>query len=235
MVFLRAEWRRLIMANYEVPTSLVEPHVPYGTELDTWNGRCYVSLVGFLFRNTRVLGVAVPFHTTFEEVNLRFYVRRRTPDGWRRGVVFIRELVPRHAISLVANTLYRENYRTVPMDHVWSDTPERLVVSYSWELEWRHRLGVLAENRPVDIAEGSQEEFITEHYWGYARWNDRTTNEYEVVHPRWQVYPILEQTVDVDCGIVYGEKWKGLTDAEPTSVFLAEGSEIEVRSGERIG
>ncbi len=232
--FLTAAWRNLIMANYEVAPSLLQPYVPPGTELDIWNGRCYVSLVGFLFTDTRVRGVAIPFHTTFEEVNLRFYVRYRSSGGWRRGVVFVREIVPRRMIALVANTLYRENYRALPMSHRWHETSEQLEVSYSWQLDGEHTLGVTAERERIPIAAGSEEEFITEHYWGYARWDEKTTNEYEVVHPRWNVHPIIDHTLSIDCGRVYGAEWEGLTESEPTSVFLADGSDVEVRSGERI-
>ncbi len=234
-MFLTAEWRRLIMANYEVSPALLERHVPYGTELDEWNGRCYVSLVGFLFRNTRVRGIPIPWHRTFEEVNLRFYVRYRHEGEWRRGVVFIREIVPRTAIATVANLLYRENYRAMPMRHEWVESPERLAVTYQWKLRRWHTLGVVAENRPLPIAAGSEEEFITEHYWGYAVWDERTTNQYQVTHPRWQVYPIIDRTIDIDTGLVYGDEWAGLTGEEPRSVFLAEGSEIAVMEGERIG
>ena len=222
------------MANYEVSPALLERHVPYGTELDIWNGVCYVSLVGFLFRNTRVRGIRVPWHTTFEEVNLRFYVRYRSDDEWRRGVVFIREIVPRRAIAEVANRLYRENYRAMPMRHEWVESPDRLEVTYGWKLGRWHTLGVTAENRPVPILPGSEEEFITEHYWGYAFWDDRTTNQYQVVHPRWEVYPVIDYRVDLDPGLIYGEEWAGLTDREPTSIFLAEGSEVAVLAGERV-
>src|ERR1041385_5639833 len=89
--FLTAEWTNILMLNYAVDPSLLEPLVPAGSALDMFEGKTYVSLVGFEFNRTRVLGFAVPFHQNFEEVNLRFYVRR----GLKRGVVFVRELVPR--------------------------------------------------------------------------------------------------------------------------------------------
>lgn len=233
--FLTADWRRLIMANYDVPPALLTPHLPPETELDFDDGRCYVSLVAFLFRDARVKGLAIPFHTTFEEANLRFYVRRRTSDGWRRGVVFIREIVPRIAVALAANTLYRESYRSLPMRHDWEESPERLRISYGWELETWHTVSVEAENRPTPIAAGSHEEFIAIREWGYTRWDEGTTNEYEVRHPRWETYPVIDRTIEVDFGLVYGEKWSDLTGTPPTSVILAEGSEVSVAEGERIG
>ena len=233
--FLTAEWRKLIMANYAVDPAILAPYVPRGTELDAWEGVCYASLVGFLFEDVRVKGIAVPFHRTFEEVNLRFYVRYRSSEGWRRGVVFVKEIVPLHAITLVANTLYRENYQTLPMRHSWEITDEELAISYEWKLgnDWQ-TLALRAHNNPTPILPGSAEEFITEHYWGYARYNDTTTNQYEVTHPRWDVYPVIDHTINIDCGRVYGEEFSGMTDAEPVSVFLAEGSEISVKSGGRV-
>ena len=128
MSFLKAEWRKLAIANYEIDQSLLSEFLPFGTELDLWNDRCYVSLVGFMFKNTRLLGFKIPYHINFEEVNLRFYVKRFENNEWRRGVVFIKEIVPKRALTLVANTIYYENYETMPMTHSWS---ENEVFSYT--------------------------------------------------------------------------------------------------------
>ena len=116
--FLTAEWRYLAMLNYEVEPERLMPLVPKGTELDTHDGKTFVSMVGFLFLNTRVMGLAIPFHRDFEEINLRFYVRRKAEDGWRRGVVFVKEIVPRTAIALTARWLYNENYVALPTGNV---------------------------------------------------------------------------------------------------------------------
>ncbi len=119
MSFLTAEWRKLAFANYEVSPDMLLPYLPYGTELDLWKDRCYVSLIGFMFQETRLKGIKIPFHVNFEEVNLRFYVKRWSGKEWRRGVVFIKEIVPKPAIAFVANTLYNENYQSLPMKHSW--------------------------------------------------------------------------------------------------------------------
>jgi len=98
MSFLNAEWRKLILANYEFDEDILKKHLPYKTEIDKWNSTSYVSLVGFMFKNTKLLGIPIPFHRNFEEVNLRFYVRYKQNNEWKRGVVFIKELVPKIAI-----------------------------------------------------------------------------------------------------------------------------------------
>jgi uncharacterized protein YqjF (DUF2071 family) len=233
--FLTAEWRKLIMANYVVAEELLQPYLPVGTELDRYEGHCYVSLVGFLFQNTRLRSIPIPFHRTFEEVNLRFYVRHIKSTGeMRRGVVFISELVPRFALSFVANTIYGENYATVPLRHHWEQNGEQRSVSYQWKHRSRwNQLQVKAAADPQPIETISAEEFFTEHYWGYTRRGVRTS-EYQVLHPRWLMYPILGHSIDVDFSSLYGSGFASLSKQEPESILLAEGSEIEVRAGERI-
>lgn len=233
--FLTAEWRKLIMANYVVAQDVLQPYLPVGTELDLYDGRCYVSLVGFLFQNTRLKSVPVPFHRTFEEVNLRFYILHTDSTGERRrGVVFISELVPRFALRLVANTIYGENYGTVRLRHYWQQNGEERSVCYQWRYKRRwNELRVKAALHPQPIETDSAEEFFTEHYWGYTK-RGSWTSEYAVLHPRWMMYPIFQHSIDVDFGALYGSAFAFLSMREPESVLLAEGSEIEVQAGERI-
>ncbi|MEL6811331.1 MAG: DUF2071 domain-containing protein [Bacteroidota bacterium] len=231
MSFLTAEWRKLTLLNYEVDPSILQPYVPAGTTLDLWQGRCYVSVVGFMFVNTKLLGVKIPNHVNFEEVNLRFYVKRQVEGEWRRGVVFIKEIVPKWALSFVANTVYKEHYQTLPMQHSWTREQGKFRAEYRWKLgqEWQ-QIHVQAEDRLIEIDPGSEAEFITEHYWGYAKVSETKTNEYEVTHPKWLQYPVIDYHVDLDFGKNYGTEFAFLNDQKPTSVQLAEGSEITVES-----
>lgn len=232
--FLQAEWRKLAMANYAVDPLLVQQYLPAKTEIDFWNGTCYVSLVGFMFQQTRLKGVRIPFHTDFEEVNLRFYVRFNDNGEWKRGVVFIKEIVPKPALTFVANVVYHEKYETMPMEHEWINSDDSLSVEYRWRKGTWHSLRVVTEKIPAPIKPHSEEEFITEHYWGYTKVNDRTTSEYGVEHPRWDVYPTKAYAIDVDFGRVYGNAFDFLKKETPRSVFLAEGSAIQVKTGRMI-
>jgi uncharacterized protein YqjF (DUF2071 family) len=232
--FLQAEWRKLAMANYAVDPNVLQPYLPKGVELDFWNGTCYASLIGFMFLNTKLKGIKIPFHNNFEEVNLRFYVRYNEQGIWKRGVVFIKEIVPKSALTFVANTLYNEKYETMPMNHSWASTPDSLSVVYRWKKSRWNSFEVTTETQAEPILEGSEEEFITEHYWGYTKINDRITSEYGVEHPRWKVYGVKSYSIDVDFANVYGNDFAFLKNENPTSVFLAEGSEIEVKVGRKI-
>jgi len=227
--FLEAEWRKLLMFNYSIDPSILYPFLPSHTELDFWNDTCHVSLVGFMFLNTRVRGLPIPFHRNFEEVNLRFYVRYKDGGIWKRGVVFLKEIVPKPALSFVANTIYKENYETMPMTHRWKKENNLLEVEYCWKKEKWHSIRALAHDTLTPISNGSEAEFITEHYWGYTR-NSIKTSEYEVAHPKWDTYPVQEYAVNVDFEKIYGKVFGFLTGLAPTSVFLAEGSEISVNS-----
>ncbi|CAL2076176.1 DUF2071 domain-containing protein [Tenacibaculum sp. 190524A02b] len=230
MSFLRAEWRKLIMINYKVKPEVLEKYLPNGTELDSYNGSYYVSVVGFMFLNTKLLGVKVPFHINFEEVNLRFYVKRKEGNEWKRGVVFIKEIVPKPAITFVANTIYKENYQTLPMKHTWDENNERLKISYQWKTNssW-NEIRVETENKKKEMKDNSEIEFIAEHYWGYAKDKDKTT-EYEVKHPSWKYYPVNAYKIVVDFLKTYGEDFTFLESELPSSVFLLEGSEISVEN-----
>ncbi|MEO9801687.1 MAG: DUF2071 domain-containing protein [Reichenbachiella sp.] len=235
MSFLKAEWRKLAIANYQVELEVLKKYVPPNTELDLWNGTCYVSLVGFMFLNTRLLGVPIPFHRNFEEVNLRFYVRHRHGNEWRRGVVFIKEIVPKPALTFVANTIYKEHYQTMKMSHVWLKENEFQTVGYQWwqdEKENSFLVNALLETE--NIEPGSETEFITEHYWGYTKAGNSSSFEYEVTHPRWKSYPVKDYQINVDFESVYGEDFKDLIGQRPISVMLAEGSEITVENKNRI-
>jgi len=232
--FLTAEWRKLAMANYAVDPEVLKPFLPARTELDLWNNTCYVSLVGFMFLNTKLKGIPIPFHTNFEEVNLRFYVKHLHNGEWRRGVVFIKEIVPKPALTFVANTIYKEHYETMPMRHEWKDEPETWKVSYSWRTSQWNSFAVTTEKNAVAIPVGSEEEFITEHYWGYTKTGDNQSSEYGVEHPRWDVYPVIDYQIDVNFREVYGQAFEFLKTLKPVSVFLAEGSPIVVRSGRKV-
>jgi uncharacterized protein len=234
--FLKAEWRKLVMFNFAVDPGKLQSFVPPHTELDTWNDTCYVSLVGFMFLNTKVKGIKFPFHVNFEEVNLRFYVKYIDPQlGPKRGVVFIKEIVPKSMITLIANTLYRENYITLPMKHSWEVNSHELSITYGLkkDKDW-FSFGVRANNTPQELLNHSETEFITEHFWGYAKWDSQRTNEYEVGHPRWLTYPVLSTELNFDFEKIYGNHFSFLNQLQPVSVYLAEGSEIFVNKGKVI-
>lgn len=274
VTFLSAEWRKLIMAQYEVAPEVLQGRLPAGLELDLYQGRCFVSLVGFLFDHVRILGLPVPGHTSFEEINLRYYVRRRMPDGSsRRGVVFLSEIVPKPAITAVARALYGEAYSTAPTRHSWGQLgsdPDRIAPkggrgrarrhfrqlaretptadrnAVGWhatqcevDYEWKHkglwqRLGVRAGNQLASMVPGSLEEFITEHYWGYAPRRGGGTTEYAVHHRRWQVYPVRAYRIACNFASLYGPDFADLSQRQPDHVLLAEGAPVTIQWGGAI-
>lgn len=229
MSFLKAEWNKLAFANYIIDRDVLSKYVPAGTELDLWDGKCFISLVGFMFKNTKLLGVKVPYHINFEEVNLRFYVKRYENGEWKRGVVFIKEIVPKIAITLVANIIYKENYETMPMKHSWTTENDKRTIQYQLKKgeKW-HTINLEASIENQKIMTGSETEFITEHYWGYAKKNEFKTNEYEVKHPKWNIYEVKNYLIDLDFSAIYGKEFEFLNNQKPASVMLAEGSKISI-------
>jgi uncharacterized protein YqjF (DUF2071 family) len=234
--FLTARWEHLVVLTYAVSPDVLRPRVPRGTELDLWRGESLVSLVGFHFRDTRVRGIAVPGHRDFEEVNLRFYVRRVGAGPVRRAVVFIRELVPRSVVAAIARWRYNEPYLAVPMTHAITGDAERgCTIRYTW----RHRgerfaIEAVTQGPPDLVREGSEAEFITEHHWGYTRQRDGGTLEYEVEHPRWRVWAPSAFAFTGPAPTLYGATLGAALGGAPRSVFVADGSPVVVHSGRRV-
>lgn len=228
--FLVAEWKNLAMLSYVVDPELLRRFVPPGTEIDEHENHAYVSLIGFEFNKTHMLGRPVPFHQSFEEVNLRFYVRR----GSRRGVVFIRELVPKVAVAMIAKIAYGERYSSVPMSHCIIDERGAWSAEYAWGSK-SSRCAIMAKTQSDDYlpAEGSLSQFITEHYWGYASRGGRTV-EYQVEHPQWSVREARTAEFSGDGAKYYGEDFGRVLSQKPDSAFLARGSAVTVFKGATI-
>jgi len=234
--FLTAQWRYLALLNFEVGRQLLEPLCPRGTELDERAGRHFVSLVGFLFLDTHVLSLPAFFHQDFEEVNLRFYARREFGGELRRGVVFIRELVPLPLVSAMARLTYNEPYRTVPMQHTILDTNGELQgVEYLFGGPSEQcRMTLHVESPLAALEPGSQEEFFSQREWGYTTQRDGGTIEYRVDHRRWNVWPNARWELDGPLGEFYPEPLADILRAGPSSAFIADGSPISVHLPERI-
>jgi uncharacterized protein YqjF (DUF2071 family) len=230
---LRAQWRNVVMLNYEIAGGVLQPLVPAGTELDDFHGRLFISLIGFQFLKASLLHIPIPLHQHFVEVNLRFYVKRKAPDGWHHGVVFIREMVPRRAVSLGAALLYNEPYRTVPlrehvhMDGAASGAPGH--VRYEWHLhqQWQH-LEATTEGTPTPLEPGSEADFIATRHWGFGTFHGGRGIEYHVTHPRWNIWKVHRHSLRCDVAELYGQRFVAPLSQPPASVFMADGSEVSV-------
>mgnify|MGYP001160977645 FL=1 len=236
-VFLSADWHNLLFANYTVSPSLLGPLVPDGTQLDLWNGSCFISLVAFQFQNTRVLRMPALMNRDFDEINLRFYVKRTLANGdVRRGVVFIKEIVPSRLIAWVARTLYGENYVALNMAHeIQTDHEGPSMVSYSCgEKGPCNRFSATVPTASLVPGLKTLESYITEHYWGYSETGSKGTVEYEVEHPQWPVHQVSEYNIDFDFQSLYDARYAFLSESSPTSVFFCTGSDVTVRWGTRV-
>ncbi|WP_461451785.1 YqjF family protein [Mucilaginibacter sp.] len=234
--FLKARWTNLLMVNYEVDPEILKPYLPAYTVLDLWRGKALVSMVGFLFEETSVLGIKWPFHVNFEEVNLRFYVRHFDGKEWKRGAVFVSEIVPKILITVIANSLYKEHYKALRMRHSITAMPnEQTQFLYEWKLDktW-NKLGGTVNNKTEVIQPGSAEEFIFEHYWGYNSWGKTVTMEYQVEHVSWEISQVIDTVFEADIANLYGKEFEPYLSVKPYSAFFAKGSPISVRMGAKL-
>ena len=235
-VFLSAEWRNLVMLNYEVDRKLLNDYVPPGTVLDSFDGRTYISLVGFQFRRTKLFGsLPIPFYTDFDEVNLRFYVCRKEGNEERRGVVFVAEIVPKWVVAQVARLAYGENYICLPMENHISADGASTTAEYAWQLDgaWL-KLYAYASVAPRPVHNGSLEQFITEHYWGYSTRRKGHSLEYRVSHVPWKVCTSTTAGLEGDATPLYGPELGKVLQRRPDSAFIADGSPVVVFRAKKI-
>jgi uncharacterized protein YqjF (DUF2071 family) len=227
--FLNAHWENLIMANYAIKPELLFPYLPKGVEIDLFEDKCYVSLVGFMFKNTRLFHIPIPFFGTFEEVNLRFYVKRKEGNSIKRGVVFINETVPYKAVAWLANKLYKEHYIAVPTKNEIEISSQFKNVKYEWFIDnkWNH-IAVNAENNCDFMLPGTVEQFIFEHYYGYTKINNQISQEYHLNHPSWKINKVLSYSIDCNFESMYGIDFAFLNHQEPDTILIAEGSDVSV-------
>ncbi len=236
-IFLSAKWEYLAMFNYEVDAAILKPHLPPFTEIDFYNGKAIVSIVGFLFNNTKVMGIKWPGFVNFEEVNLRYYIKYFDGQKWKRGVGFISEIVPQFLVAGMANMLYNEHYSTAKMYHTLKQEKELFEIDYFWKKKSQNwnSIWIKAETTLQDILRDSEEEFIFEHYFGYNKLNNKTTIEYSLEHPRWQVYSVTDYKLNCDIEKIYGASFVPfIQNVKPVSVFLAKGSDVNVMRPRRI-
>lgn len=227
--FMTARWENLIMANYIIDVAKLQAYLPQGIEIDLYKGKAYVSLVGFLFRDSRIFGVPIPLLGTFEEVNLRFYVKRKEGDGFKRGVVFINETVPYKPVAWLANKLYKEHYISIPTKHRIAVKNSCKEIEFQWKTSSRwNKIGVESDVSSVEMESGSFQEFIFEHYFGYTRLNDSTSQEYRIRHPRWKINRVTKYDINCNFAEMYGPAFAELTHQQPDAVFLAEGSDVSI-------
>jgi len=228
-LFLKADWENIIMANYEIDPQILIPYVPKGVEIDLFEDKCYISLVGFMFKNTQLFNVPIPWFGTFEEINLRFYVVRKEGNQIKRGVVFINETIPYPIVAWVANKLYNEHYTVVPTKHEQILGTDSNQIKFEWlvDSKW-NSIDVQYSNKSKTMKSNSLEKFIYEHYYGYTKVSDKKTEEYKLQHPSWKTHTLFNYEIDCDFQAMYGQDFAVLNETKPAAVFIAKGSKVGI-------
>lgn len=228
-LFLKANWENIIMVNYEIDPEILSPFLPKGVELDLFNEKCYISLVGFMFKNTKLFNVPIPFFGNFEEINLRFYVKRKEGTALKRGVVFINETIPYPIVAWTANKLYNEHYTVVPTKHEIITGKSTKNLKFEWLLNQKwNSIAVTTATTSEKMKPNSLESFIYEHYYGYTKINENKTEEYKLQHPSWKISEVLDYKIDCDFEAMYGKSFSVLDQSKPEAVFIAEGSAVGI-------
>ena len=228
---LEGQVHHAVFASFDVDPRALETLVPAGTELDTWEGRTLVSLVAFEMTDNRLLGLPLTFARSYDQINLRFYVRHRCDGEVRSGVVFLKELLPVPALVAGARLLYRENYERQPVSaRVRPPEQERAGrVVYRWRRhDQLHRLAVDFAPPLALPEEGTLEHFLADRHWGYVSLADGSTREYRVDHTPWRIWPAQAARLSQATAASFGARFERWFARDPSSAFVAEGSLMQL-------
>ena len=237
--FVSAYWSDLILLSYAVPDRLLLPRIaPF--DLDYWDGQAYVSVVGFHFGKTRILGVPpgplLPNVANFAQWNLRTYVRRKVNEVGSShakqaagGIVFLKEFVPSPMVTGLVRTLYNENYVTAPLSLTLQSEGNTLDVCYSLEVGGRkHTIAAKSVLAPSKLKAGSADEFFIERYWGSPGAYGNKVISFQIAHAPWNTYDISSCDVDADFGLLYGKDWEFLNNRKPDYAAWCDGSSVGI-------
>ena len=228
-IFLKANWENIIMVNYEIDPAILMPFLPAGVELDLFRGKAYISLVGFMFKKTKLFNIPIPKLGTFEEINLRFYVIQKQDGVTKCGVVFINETIPYKIVAWMANKLYKEHYTVVPTKHVISKDSQNQKTQFEWQLDKKwNSIYIESSLSSNKMQPDSLEKFIYEHYYGYTKTSDKRTEQYRIHHPSWEIHDVVNYKIDCDFKAMYGDSFSVLSEAKPDAVFIAKGSSVAI-------
>jgi uncharacterized protein len=229
-MLLTADFRYLVFLNYRVERELLESRVPTGVELHLLNGDPYISLVAFLFENLQVQGLPAPFHQKFEEVNLRFYVKQKGSTQEKHGVTFIREIVPKTLMAAAARFIFNEKYISLPMAHVL--TPgEVQSLEYTWNTDkQKNFVRGSFKNEWEEPEKTSTEYWLMKRPYGFTATREGETQEITMEHPDWRITPVLDLSCEFDIPESFGIEFVPFLTLKPASAFIAEGSQVEVKS-----
>lgn len=234
-IFLTANWYRLSSINFEVNPEVLKKYIPHGTVLDSYKQKHFVSLVCFRYCNTKILGIKIPFHHKFEEINLRFYVKREIKPGiWRKEVAFTHLFFPKKALTFVARHIYKENYRTVKMSHFWKEKKDKLITEYRIKNTKWSLIKLITKKHAKTTSINSDEEYFNSHIWGTAKTNKNESTSYKIEHPEWKIYQIIDFEIKFDFADIFGDDFKFLNNTYPHSVMLTKGSKVIVKKKKMI-
>lgn len=225
---LTAEWTNLLVATFETDKNLLQKFLPAKTELSDWNGKHFMSIVGFMFSKPRLLNITSPFYRKFEEVNLRFYVRRKEKNKWKNGVVFIKEIAPSPLVGLVAKWLYHESFISLPMKHNLNITDAERNIEYRWKIGHSWNYIKIQASLSHSLSPHTIEAFIADRHWAYTKAGDHRTFEFEIEHSPWNIFPSHSFEMNLDAAKIYGSEFAEYFHQKPLTVFLMDGSQTKV-------
>lgn len=220
--FLSSTWKNTFIVTWEIEPELLLEHLPHKIGLYTENGKAFLSFVVYNFENTKVKGIKMPFHVSFPEMDLRYYVKHNNS----LGVAFIQHIVPRYCISLWAKRIFNENYITLPMDYSFQETETSKVLHYKvWKDKKMFSLDFLSNKEFVESTFSLYNQ--VQYGFGVDKYGNSTKFKFDKLN-NFHSLSTLDYAINLDYSALFGRKWAFLNELSPIDVTALNDNKVRI-------
>jgi uncharacterized protein YqjF (DUF2071 family) len=217
---VRVSWRSLTFLHWAYDPDVVQPLLPPGLEVDTWDGKAWVAITPFVMTGFRLPFMPpLPVVSTFPETNVRTYARG--PDG-QDGLVFLSLEVDSLPTFVGARATYWVPYQWARMQ-VDEGEPVRYV-SRRRNGDVGHDIVVRPGERYGDGELGEFDHWLTGRWRAFTRIGGKLA-VVAVQHERW---PLLRVDVDKLDENLLGACGLPAPSGDPVAHFATQ---VDVRLG----
>jgi uncharacterized protein len=195
---MKQTWYDLLFAHWEIEPELLQPFIPSGLQLDTYQGKAWIAVVPFRMSGIRLKYMpSIPYTSNFPEINVRTYV---TYQG-KPGVYFFSLDASNYLAVKVAKSFFHLPYYHSKIE-VRSEGAS--IKYHSYRKKSREEFRFKGNYQPISdvfhAERGSLEYWLTERYCLYTEKYNRLYRG-EIHHPPWplqQARAVIDENTMID-------------------------------------
>lgn len=205
------EWNNVLFFHWVVPYKSLRNCVPKNLNIDTFDGKAYVSLVAFTMQKIRPKKLpSIPFISNFHEINLRTYINNDN----KKGVYFLNIETEKLLSAFIAQKLSGlpyEKARIKRVDKKYTSTNPKKKLFLETEFEIGE---TILDKTMLDI-------WLTERYCLYLT-KGPSLYRYDIHHKEWELKNLKVKKLNLN----YKIDKVNLSDSAPAFIHYSDGIKV---------